>query len=218
MISVVIPTFIKNDKQLSMTIKCIEAAKKTNVPRETIIVETGTNYLSDYADLHLYEKNRTNATSSINRGFGLCSGDYICLLTNDVIVDEGWLEALLKCFEIYDCGLATLATTQLLHNREDKIKEGIWFSLAMIPRKYAHFSEEFTNSWDDTDLIMRVYLDGKKMYRNYSVVVEHNAGQTHYQDPSHTNNFENNRAKFIDKYKQYKDMEIFKILTMGYIL
>lgn len=217
-VSVVIPALIKTDKQLALSIQCLEATKKTKIPYETVIVETETNYLQEYADFHLFERAKTTATKSINRGFGLCSGNYVCLLTNDVIVEEGWLEALIDCFNKEDCGLSTLATTQLGHKKENRIDEGIWFSLALMPKKYAQFSEEYINSWDDTDLIMRVYLDGKKMYRNYNVVVEHLPGQTQYQDPGHLENFAKNRQIFTEKYKDHKNTRIYEILTKGYII
>ena len=173
-ISVVIPALVSDDKKLCLTAKCLESAKQTSLDHETIIVETCTDYFKDSCDVHIYEKEKTTATKSINRGLRAANKKYVVLLTNDVILSPGWLECLLDCFTKHpDCGLSTLATTQFNHVKQDKISEGIWFSVAMFKHQDAYFDENFVNSWDDTDFIMRHYLKGLKMYRNYNCVVDH---------------------------------------------
>jgi len=219
-ISVVIPTLITNNKQLGLTLQCIEQAKnRTNIPFELIIIETESSYLQDYADVYIWERKRTTSTKSLNRAFRVCRSDYIVLLTNDVIVGDMWLECLLDAFNRKkDCGLATLATTQFNHKIEDKIEEGIWFSVAMMPKEYAELDEHYVNSWDDTDLVMRVYLKGKKMYRNYNCVVDHITGSTQYANPTHRENLEKNKKYFMEKFKEHKDHRIYKILTEGWVV
>jgi len=219
MVSVVIPCYIKNDKLFGLTMRCISAARyKTNIPFKTIIVETTTNYLSDEADIHVYEKERTNATKSINRGFRCTDSQYVVLLTNDVIVGDGWLEALLKPFEVKpDCGASTLASTQFNHRKHDKIEEGIWGSVFMVRKQDAWFDEGFVNSWDDSDMWMRIYSQGLRMYRNFNCVVEHEPGQTHYGDPNHQRNFDKNRDYFVDKWKDC-GLELYNVLTQGLVV
>lgn len=219
-VSVVIPTLITNNNQLGLTLQCIERAlENTRISFELIIVETGTDYLEDYADHYIYEEHKTTATKSINRGFKAARGDFVVLLTNDVLVDYLWLECLLECFDKHsDCGISTLATTQHNHSKEEKIAEGIWFSLAMFRNQEEYFDEKFVNSWDDTDFIMRHYLRGLKMYRNYKCLVEHEAGQTASLEPDCESNFIKNRDRFIEKYKDHKDTRIYKILTEGIII
>lgn len=218
-ISVVIPVYISNESQIEMTAKCISLAKKnTKLPFELVIVETGTDYFIDQADLFLFELNKTNATKSINRGFKICSGDYIVLLTNDVYLENDWLSCLVDCFKIKDCGLSTLATTQLAHVKHNCIDEGIWFSVAMMPRSMAEFDENYVNSWDDSDIIMRTYLQGKKMYRNYNCLVKHLVGKTQYSKSDHKSNFLKNESYFKEKYKDYSDTRIYNILTKGILV
>lgn len=219
-ISVVVPTLISNTEQLQTTLECLKAARaKTKLPFELVIVETCSEYLREFADTYVLERKKTTATKSINRGFACASGDYVVLLTNDVIVDENWLENLLECFEKPDCGLATLATDQHKHEKQDKIDEGIWFSVAMIPKSEAWFDEGYLpGSWDDSDLILRVYLTGRIMYRNYKSVVHHKIGMTHYEKPDHFSNFEKNKAYFIQKYLAHRYTRIFNILVGGQIL
>lgn len=218
-IDVVVPVLIKESKHLAMSLKCLSRAREfTNIKYNTIIVETGSNYLSDHADIHIYERNKTNATKSINRGFFCCDSEYTVLLTNDVMVNEGWLEALLEPFEKFeDCGVTTLASDQFGHPKRNKIEEGIWGSVFMIPTEYAQFDDNYVNSWDDSDLWMQMYSQGYKMYRNFNCVVNHTPGQTHYSDSSHNDNYERNRAYFTEKWKDSK-LPLYQILTKGYVV
>lgn len=219
MISVVVPTLIRSNEQEALTYKCLDAAqKKTKLNFELVIVETETNIFSNRCDVHIYEKDRTTSTRSINRGFRCASGEFVVLLTNDVIVDDHWLENLIEPFMKADCGLSTLATDQLGHEKKDEIKEGIWFGCAMIPKEEAWFDENYQNSWDDSDLIMRVYLKGRKMYRNYKSLVHHKPGQTLYQDPKHQELYFRNRDYFIKKHIQFQQSWAYQVLTGGVIV
>jgi len=167
-----------------------------------VIVETGTEYLEDYADIYIHEPEKTTDVKSFNRGFYAASGDYIVLLTNDVIVSDKWLECLLDCFNTQkDCGIATLATDQFNHKEHAEISEGIWFSVAMFPKQDKYFDELYINSWNDTDFIMRTYLSGKKSYRNYNCVVHHEVGMTQYNDERHWENYNKNMNLFKGRYR-----------------
>lgn len=218
-ISVVVPTLIKNDKHLALTAQCLELARsKTKLPFELVIVETCTKYLEDYADVYLHEPIKTTDTRSFNNGFDNSSGEYICLLTNDVLVDNNWLECLLECFDKRkDCGIATLATDQFKHKKREEISEGIWFSVAMFTKQEKYFDELYVNSWNDTDFIMRTYLKGLKSYRNYNCVVHHAIGATQYNDENHYKNYQKNMQLFKGKYKDCGH-PIYDILTNGRII
>lgn len=203
--SVVIPVLINDNKQLSMTLKCINLAReKTKIPFELVIVESNTQYLIDYADVYINDKNSTSEKSH-NRGFKVASGEYVTLLTNDVYVSDGWLESLLECFKIEDCGCSTLASTQFNHKKENKIEEGNWWSVCMIKnelfRRTGYYDERFDGSWSDTDLLVEIYKLGKKMYRNFNCVVEHLGGQTLYSLPGHFDKYEAGKKLFNKKHE-----------------
>lgn len=217
-ISVVVPTLIKTDKHLALTIQCLEKARScTNLPFELIIVETITNYLEDYADVYIHEKEKTTDVKSFNNGFRAASGNYTCLLTNDVVVDNEWLESLVECFTVPDCGIATLATDQFNHKKRKEISEGIWFSLAMWKNEGELFCEDYVNSWNDTDFIIKQYLKGKKSYRNYNCVVHHEIGATQYADEKHYENYRKNMELFKSRYRDCEH-PIYEILTNGRVV
>lgn len=204
--SVMLPVLIPSEKHLAMTYKCLTLAKKyTSLPFELVIVESGSQYLSDEADVYINEKVPSTPEHGHNIGWKVCSGDYITLLTNDVYVSEGWLEALHDCFlKKEDCGASTLASTQFSHIKENKIEEGNWWGMAMIPKyvfdKVGYYDERFVNAWCDTDLLLRMYKAGYKMYRNFNCVVEHLVGQTNYAKPSFNKDYEAGRKLFNEKH------------------
>lgn len=215
--SVVLPIYIPNGKDedysakhLAMTYKCLELARsKTKLPFELVIVETDSQYFIDCADVYIYEKEKDKgAERSHNRGFKVASGDFITLLTNDVYVDDNWLESLLECFKREDCGVSTLASTQFNHKKENKIEEGNWWSVAMIKKeifdKVGYYDERFVNSWCDTDLLLRIYKAGYKMYRNFNCVVEHLIGQTVYDNPSFKEDYDKGQILFNEIHKDCK--------------
>lgn len=205
--SVVLPVLLPSREHLSMTMKCINLARtKTSIPFDLVIVESGSQHLIDEADIYVYEKNVTTPEIGHNLGFKVADGDYITLLTNDVFISEGWLEKLYECFENRkDCGASTLASTQFNHTKEEKIEEGNWFSVAMFEKKLferiGYYDERFRNSWCDTDLLVRMYKIGLKMYRNFGCVVEHLVGATNYQKEGFKKDYEDGRKLFNEKHE-----------------
>ena len=213
-VSVIIPIYIANPENIAMTVKCIEKAKKgISEDVEWIIVETCTDYFMEYADTYIYEKEKTTPTTSINKGFKVASGEYVVLLTNDVFVEEGWLDALLDCFKKEDCGLSTLGSDEFNQSKKDLIQEFVYFPVAMIPKKYAKFDEKYVTCFNDTDIIMQVYIDGLKMYQNLNSIVQHLSRATQGVLPTTDEKYVHDKNIFISKYNKYKDMKMYKQLT-----
>lgn len=208
-ISVVLPILIRNSKQLTMTHKCIELAHTcTKLPFELIIVESGSQYFIDYADVYVYEKIPTTPEIAHNIGFKIAARkNFIVLLTNDVYMSDNWLEVLKSTFDRKsDCGLSTLGTILKGHVQEDKIEEGNWFDVAMIRRevfdKIGFYDERFHGSFPDTDLLVRAYKEGWKMYRNFNCIVTGEPPhQTVHQNPNFQENYERGRSLFREKHE-----------------
>ena len=207
MISIIFPTLITTDKQLSMSYNAMDCIKRyTTVPYELIVVETQSSYFVEDSDIHIYEKNKCGTNKSLNKGFKLATGDYIMMLSNDVFVKPGYCEAMLECFKRYeDCIVSTTACTQFNHFAMNKIEPGNWWGMFLIDgkwfRKVGFLDEGYMAEWSDTDLIMAMASEGKQMYRNFNVVVEHLVGQTEYSKSDHTKSFVEGRERFINKWK-----------------
>jgi GT2 family glycosyltransferase/glycosyltransferase involved in cell wall biosynthesis len=110
-VSIVIPVHNKID----YTVACLRslAAHPGEAAFETIVVDDAS---SDTTAERLAQiggicavRNEQNLgfVGSCNAGAAVARGDYLAFLNNDTVVEDGWLDALLRCFEEEpDCGLA----------------------------------------------------------------------------------------------------------------
>lgn len=209
-VSVVLPVFINKEKNFSDTMRCISLLRsKTKVPFKLVIVETCSNLFTDYADVHIYEKEKTDCNKSVNAGFGYCNSGYVVFIGNDVFVDDGWLESLLECFKIDDCGIATLGNSEHRDIKHNEIVEGIYFSICMLEKQDAWFDLNYRYIFDDTDLIFRVYLSGRKCYKNLNCIVTHAPHSTYGKFCGDPQEYERSRKYFIEKYKDYSDHPLY---------
>lgn len=209
-VSVIVPVYINNEEQKLMTYKCLELAKKTSVPYELIISETCTDYFKDFADIYLFEKHRTKPSRSVDRGFRLSNAKYVVFLANDVFVCENWLEYMLECFKHKDCGIASLGNNEHKDQCRDEIVEGLYFSVSMMKKEDAWFDQNYKRVFDDTDLIFRLYTQGKKFYKNLKGNVHHKTHSTLGDFGGDREEYERSRAYFINKYSDYKEDPVFK--------
>lgn len=225
-VSVVLPVKMKHGWQLSMTRHAIETLRcTTDYPFQLVVVETGTEYLKDACDLWVYvpEKDSLSPNYDSNLGLAAADGEFIVYTGNDVFVRPGWLEALLVCFGIPDCGLATLASADLKHTPpavffgQPIITEGVYGPFMMM-RKGEEFDwRRFPSSMGDSDLIMRVYRRGQRMYRNNSVIIEHLNQQTLGHEASNRA-LEDARRTFVATHSSSPLLFMYRILTEGLIV
>ena len=109
-VSIVIPAF----GQPLLTFSCLASiARHTRGDYEVIVVDDASpqplaDALDDVRGVR-FERNAQNAgfIGSCNRALALARGRMLVLLNNDVLVTEGWLDALLRIFDDHpDAGLA----------------------------------------------------------------------------------------------------------------
>lgn len=213
-VSVVLPVFINKQENIEDTVRCINLLReKTKHPFELIIVETGSEYFLDEADIYICEKKKTNPNTSVNRGFKACNSDYVVFIGNDVFVDDEWLESLVKCFDIKDCGIATLGNNEHNDYKQKKIVEEIYFSICMVKKEDAWLDSHYTYIFDDTDMIMRIYLSGRKCYKNLNSIVIHTPHSTYGKFCGNKEEYEKNRKYFKNKFNKHSDHPIYKRLA-----
>lgn len=124
-ISIIIPVF----NQVDYTKQCIAAVWATcqNLSYEVIVVDDcstdGTHeYLESVGQQVRSFRNETNQGFILNCNFAAAQakGEYIVLLNNDTIPQQGWLEGLLEPFQLYE---KVAATGALMIHPDDKILE-----------------------------------------------------------------------------------------------
>lgn len=172
-VSVVLPVLVKEAWQEHMTSACVAImCSTTGVPFELVVVESESDHFGSLADIHVKIDPKQGPSKDVNKGFEAATGDFVVFTGNDVFTRPGWLEALLACFDIPDCGVATLRASELQLPPTDRIIEGVYCPLMMF-RKGWRFDEAYPGAWGDTDLIMRIYEQGQRSYRNNLVTIDH---------------------------------------------
>lgn len=175
-VSVILPVVINHEWQRLMTQFAIDVMREnTNVPFDLTVVETGSVNCWDgvYRHIKMDKINPPSYSRDFNAGVEVAEGEIIVQIANDIFVMPGWLEALLDCFKIQNCGAATLASIEAKHPKTNIIRESWCFPVLMAFRKGFKLDENFRNNCSDTDLIMQIYNAGFKMYRNFNVQFYH---------------------------------------------
>lgn len=211
---------IFNTRQEIFTQCCIKLMRDlTNIPFELVIVETGSMKFKHYADIYLHFSEPSSYTKEFNQAIDQALGDIIVQIANDIFVSQNWLEALLKCFEIKDCGVATLASSDLKLKSKDAIMEGIYGPLMAWKYRFK-FDEDFEDIFSDSDLVMRMYEAGYRSLRNWKVMIDHLNQETYsqkYTEEERANRFSQAREMFIEKHK-FSTHLVYRALTEGWIV
>jgi len=214
MISVVLPIYLPTERHRRMTDKCICLAKmNTNIDVEWVIVETCSKHYESEADIYIYEPDKTTPNKSINRGFKVASGDYVIFLANDVFVGDKWVEHLLECFDIKDCGLASLGNNEFGQTKKAEIIERPYFSVCMVKKEDAYFDDNYDDLFDDSDLIMRIFSKGLNCYQNLKTIVEHKPHSTYGRPDLGLEKNQKQRRYFENKWSKYKDKPYYSLFA-----
>lgn len=110
-VSVVVPVY----NQLDRTRRCLRslAAVGSHYAFEVIVVDDGSTdgsakWLAECANVRVHRlPANAGFIAACNAGAAIANGKYLAFLNNDTEVQDGWLDALLACFQsIPECGLA----------------------------------------------------------------------------------------------------------------
>lgn len=210
-VDVLLPVRITDGRwQVPMTMHAAACMRLcTAVPFRFVVVERTDNGKSNITELlprlgdnavHIQTGADQGGTllDELNTGLAACAAEYVVHTGNDVFVRPGWLEAMLACFKIPDCGVATLASSDLpkpYGTRMDVILEGVYGPHMMFRRElvrgwhgYYNFpsanlfptgtavrfdTPTYTDIFGDTDLVVAHYVAGMRAYRNHGVVIDH---------------------------------------------
>jgi glycosyltransferase involved in cell wall biosynthesis len=105
MLSVVIPTY---QRKWALQFSLSSIKNQTYTPDEVVIVLQPSNdkseevisKFSDYLNIKLIVKKKTNVTDAVSAGIKASCGDIIFFLDDDAIAEEYWIEKYLRLFEI----------------------------------------------------------------------------------------------------------------------
>lgn len=92
-VDIIIPT-IYNTGHLSLCIDSIIAC--TRVPYTITIINSGSHNLNLPSWIKVIEENNLNFSAAVNEGLLQTNAPYVCIMNDDIIVTDGWLEPLLE--------------------------------------------------------------------------------------------------------------------------
>lgn len=105
-------TIILTKDNLQYTTGCLESifehTSQVKTPFEIIVVDNGSKdgtvaYLKSLETADqikaIYNQENLGFPKGVNQGAAIAKGEYLCLLNNDVILTDGWLDRLLRCIK-----------------------------------------------------------------------------------------------------------------------
>lgn len=194
--------------QLALTQRCLDSLqKKTHCPYRLILVDNGSeegtrDYLRSLAKdltwkgvLIRNEENR-GYIRAINQGLENSTAPYVCLMNNDIVVTEGWLERMLEFAGSWpDAGLVNCLQNNDPGQRIPQDLEGFAHSQVQKPgqweeldhstggcllikreviEKVGHLDEAFKEGyWEDNDYSRRAQKAGYRCFRLLDTYVWH---------------------------------------------
>ncbi len=215
LISVVLPVRLDHEWQLHMTIDAIRTLRCTTESKfELIVVETVSKKNPDtiFGNGNALAKsngidtwlmgNCGSYSADWNLGADRATGDLLLHTGNDVFTRPDWVDLLHQCFRFEDCGAATILSSDISPhvkvspNANQLIHEGIYGPFMAFRKEWRLDADNFPNCFSDTDLIMRMYSEGYRSYRNHGGMIHHLNRQTLDGD-EHQGNFDKGREAFI---------------------
>lgn len=176
-ISVIIPTYILDEKLMEITQKCLKTLKEFTKPEtfyELIIIDNGSPIRLEY-DCDILIRNKRNRGNSVawNEGLKLATGDYLLLADNDVEFSEGWEKLAGEgiTFPLSKCEGQTEYTKQ--------IAGYFWMMDRKTFQKMGYISEEYgLGYYEDTDYFRTAQLKGIPLNCNTEVKIYHHGKAT----------------------------------------
>jgi GT2 family glycosyltransferase len=212
---------------------CVDSIIRDTDNYELIAVDNGStideSWIKQHTDKYIRFETNKGISAGWNAGIRAATHDHIIILSDDVVVSPGWVEALLEAIQKPEAGVSGVHVEGL--PLYDGIKEnykwfpGMCFMLTKkTVKKVGYFDDKtyFPCNFEDTDYWTRTLQAGLKLYVNYSVTVQHRGGATlHVDDLSRQ--FEELHQKYIDKHGFdpipyfYEDKDIYDVIKYNQV-
>jgi GT2 family glycosyltransferase len=226
---IIIPVFNKPD----MTIACLESIiKNTLSPYKIIVIDNGSDQatkkaLSDFKDFHenislVRSEENAGWIKAVNRGIGLSSAPYVCIMNNDTVVEtDDWLARLIGVADMsQDIGLVN---PEFGDEKRPKgpVRPSTWSSARLfveldfcrgycilikraVIEKIGVLDEAYgMGYYDDDDYSVRAIRAGFRCVRAYGVTVKHLRDTTFsavFQDEKRRSLHQKNKELFYAKW------------------
>lgn len=179
--SIILPSYVIDKTVHEYLKRCLENLEK-NTDRSSyqlVIVDNGSIAGSDLmkskADVYVRKDEPMGYARATNLGLAMSSGDYLCILNNDLFVPQNWLPDMIRDYE----SISKAGTIAPMEGVPEKrlYYDSHWFSLVLFSRKVfteiGYLDESINYRFHDQDYSIRVKKAGYEVLRTGNVVVEH---------------------------------------------
>lgn len=149
MISMVIPTYTKDEDLEDMAIEC--ALSYRNFVDEMIITEDGQRLsfeLAKIADIYIYTKENKGFTKNVNTGWKMASGDFVMIVNSDTMLYEGNPRDL--------CVPGKVTSPVIVNQVIPRLAGPFWCAPKDVTKKYGYLREEMKTYSSDSEYDNRV--------------------------------------------------------------
>lgn len=195
-----------------MVEKCITFIKTFSKDYELIVVDDCSplhaDYLKEQADVYIrHEDTNKGCAVSWNDGLRAAKGKYLVVISDDVFVNEGWLECMKNALSLFPNALASMprVTNMPAGLQPEECRTWIPASCFMLRREcldiVGYFDEQFhPYNYEDVDYWTRIFKSGHTVARDYSVSVQHLEGQVIHSFEEADVVDKQNRKKYLEKW------------------
>lgn len=207
--SVIMLIYHRTPALVQMARDCMASVKNSSNDYELIIVDNGSTEKYDWApECNTYV--RFDKNMGISRGWNagllMSRGKYKVIIGDDILVREGWLEAMKEAMDMPLAGMVNPHVQHLPQGEgivEDyKWPSGACFMLTQTTiNRVGYFDQDtyYPCNFEDVDYWARLLRAGLKIYKNHSMTVMNKEGQTVHA-PDLSSHFTRLGEAFIKKF------------------
>ena len=231
--SIIIPIYLRSYPLFHNTGNTIGSIREhTDTPYEIVVVDDGSPIQLPDPVMYKAEKYTRNpenegVTKSWNKGIRISQGEYICLMNNDVMVFNHWLEDLQECLQYKDLVAATPMYGQPFARAVEskKIRDGYEgkmigesfsefedFSCVLTKRDLFNelglFDERYLNYVQDVDFKRRMKEAGKTYASTKKVATFHIIGATSGEIKETAEIVNEDKKKYKEKWERKEEIKV----------
>ena len=207
--SVIMLIYHRTPELVQMARDCMATVKNSSDDYEFIIVDNGSTERYDWekeCDTYIRFDKNMGISRGWNVGLLASRGTYKVIIGDDILVRDGWLEAMREAMDMPDAGMVN-PYVQHLPQGMGIVEDYKWPSGAcfMITQntidKVGYFDQDtyFPCNFEDHDYWTRILKAGLKLYKNHSISVMHKEGQT-VHSPDLSEHFSRLKIAFVKKH------------------
>lgn len=180
-VSIILPNYAIDSEVEGYLEKCLDALEaNTDMSRvQFIVIDNGSpresERLKKLADIYIRKDYPMGYARAVNAGFALADCPWTVVLNNDLFVQAGWLDEMIRVYQETKGGVLAPFDYPMQPGSVSYNKH--WYSLILfrsdIRKEIGYFDETMNYRFHDQDYSIRMKSAGYEVMRTPNVVVAH---------------------------------------------